>query len=83
MEKHQSVTYWYKILHLAASRGAEPPQYFEWGGLEYPLAPQKILYPYKFRLKKGLKLCIFRSPNTKFSRGRCPLATPKIVYIYV
>ena len=26
--------------------GTEPPQYFEWG-LEYPLAPQKSLYPYK------------------------------------
>ena len=49
--------------------------------MEYPLAPSQILYPYKFWIKKDLKLCIFSLPNTKFSQARA-LATPKS-YVYV
>ena len=41
------------------------------------LRPPKS-YIFVIWAKKGLKLCIFGLPNTKFSyaRGRCPLATP-------
>ena len=59
--------------------GLSPPQYFEWGGggLEYPLAPP-ILYPYSFRLKRGLKLCIFSSPNKIFlGKGALPPCNPQ------
>ena len=38
-----------------------PPRFF------CVCVPPKVLYPYKFRLERGLKLCIFSSPNTKFS----------------
>ena len=31
------------------------------------VSPPKVMYLYKFRLEKGLKLCIFSSPITKFS----------------
>ena len=53
-----------------------PPRFEGWG-TQYQMSPPrfelvcvsplKVLYPYKFRLERGLKLCIFSSPNTKFS----------------
>ena len=48
--------------------GLRPLHILSGGGLEYPWPPQKILYPYKkLHQKKGLKLCKFSPPNTKFS----------------
>ena len=58
--------------------GAEPPQYFEWR-----LEPQKPISLYIFWLKKGLKSCIFRLPNTKFLRqGVMPPCNPPKPYAY-
>ena len=47
-------------------------------GARGTILPPIRAYPYKFRLKKGLKLYIFSSPNTKFKqRGIAPLHHPK------
>ena len=54
-------------LEIGGSFGAEPPQYFEYPLAPPPPPPQKSIYPYKSRLKKDLKLCIFSSSNAKFS----------------
>ena len=65
------------------SRGVEPPRYFQWGAgvsLSPPSPPQKILYPYKFRLKRAWNYAYL--PNTKFSQAREPLQPPKS-YTYV
>ena len=64
--------------HLGGRQGDMSPSRFEGWGTQYQLSPPprflnmcvcppKVLYPYKFRLERGLKLCIFSSPNTKFS----------------
>ena len=88
--------WWYTAMYPWASFGGEtgghvpltflrvgdtisnvPPTFFE----HVCVSPPKVLYPCKFWLERGLKLCIFSSPNTKFSyaRGFCPLAIPKIL----
>ena len=36
--------------------GAELPQYFEWGAGVSFSPPKKILYPYKFKTKKGSEI---------------------------
>ena len=58
-----------------------PPPHVFWTCV---CVPPKVLYPYKFRLERGLKLCTFSSPNTKFflGKGFCPLTIPKILYTY-
>ena len=70
-------------MHRLRKRGAwgtEPHQYFERGGAGVSFSTTKNpihVYPYKFRLKKGLKIC-YSPPNTKFS-----LQPPKsYIHIY-
>ena len=58
------------IIIVALGSGGWAPAIFSLGvvGVSFKPSPppkKKILYPYKFWLKKGLKLCI-SSPNTTF-----------------
>ena len=40
--------------------------------------PSKVLYPYEFRLERGLKSCIFSSPNAKIFLGKGAYSACKI-----
>ena len=69
--------------------GHVPPRFEGWGTqyqmsppprfLNLCVCPPKVLYPYKFRLERGLKLCIFSSTIQNFLRqgGFAPLQSPK------
>ena len=75
--------------HLGGGdRGTCPPHVLKGGGhnIKCPphvfrtcmCVPPKELYPYKFRLERGLKLCIFSSPNAYLAHQMdLPLQSPK------
>ena len=66
------------VIRLGTWGGAEPLNILS-EGLEYPLGPPKILYPYKSEIKKGPK--IMHIKPTKYTifkgKGAFPLATPQ------